>query len=135
MTGVQTCALPIWKILGFGVADDDVILRDEEGVRHFALGGEGFTGTGRTQDQPDGVLEPLAVNHDHVVGQRVQPVVESLSLIHISDDRSTTTRCNCRPPYSRPFGTLRPEPLRWTGKSHDTRRYSSGISQDFSWSW
>ena len=55
------------KILGFGVTDDDVILRDEEGVRHFALGGEGFTGTGRTQDQPVGVLEPLAVNHDHVV--------------------------------------------------------------------
>ena len=55
------------EILGFGVADDDVILRDEEGVRHFALCGEGLTGTGRTQDQPVGVLEPLAVNHDHVV--------------------------------------------------------------------
>ena len=69
------------KILGFGVADDDVILRDEEGVRHFALGGEGLTGTGCTQDQPVGVLELLAVNHDHVVGQRVQPVVESFAAL------------------------------------------------------
>ena len=69
------------EILGFGVADDDVILRDEEGVRHFALGGEGLTGTGRTQDQPVGVLELLAVNHDHVVGQRVQPVVESFAAL------------------------------------------------------
>ena len=79
---VVIAALFIWTfvflyqriILGFGIADDDVILRDEEGVCHFTLGREGFTGTGRTQDQPVGVLELLAVNHDHVVGQRVQPV-------------------------------------------------------------
>ena len=69
------------EILGFGVTDDDVILRDEEGVRHFTLCGEGLTGTGCTQDQPVGVLEPLAVNHDHVVGQRVQPVVESFAAL------------------------------------------------------
>ena len=69
------------EILGFGVTDDDVILRDEEGVRHFALGGEGLTGTGRTQDQPVGVFELLAVNHDHVVGQRVQPIVKSLTVL------------------------------------------------------
>ena len=69
------------EILGFGVADDDVILRDEEGIRHFALCGEGFAGTGRTQDQPVGVLELLAVNHDHVVGQCVQPVVESFAAL------------------------------------------------------
>ena len=69
------------EILGFGVTDDDVILRDEEGVRHFALCGEGLTGTGRTQDQPVGVFELLAVNHDHVVGQRVQPVVESFAAL------------------------------------------------------
>ena len=49
------------KILGFGVADDDVILCDEEGVRHFTLGGEGLTGTGRTQDQR-GFVELLAVH-------------------------------------------------------------------------
>ena len=77
------------EILGFGVADDDVSLGDEEGVRHCALGGEGCTGTGRTQDQPVGVLEPLAVNHDHVVGQRVQPVVESFAEMCIRD-RSLT---------------------------------------------
>ena len=69
------------EILGFGVTDDDVILRDEEGVRHFALCGEGLTGTGRTQDQPVGVFELLAVNHDHVVGQRIQPVVESFAAL------------------------------------------------------
>ena len=69
------------KILGFGVADDDVILCDEEGVRHFTLCGEGLTGTGRTQDQSVGVFELLAVNHDHVVGQRIQPVVESFAAL------------------------------------------------------
>ena len=69
------------EILGFGVADDDVILRDEESIGHFSLGGEGLTGTGRTQDQSVGVFEPLAVNHDHVVGQRVQPVVESFAAL------------------------------------------------------
>ena len=69
------------EILGFGVADDDVILGDEEGVRHFTLGGEGLTGTGRTQNQPVGVLELLAVHHDHVVGQRIQPVVESFAAL------------------------------------------------------
>ena len=53
-------------------------------VPFTTLGGEGLTGTGRTQDQPVGVFELLAVNHDHVVGQRIQPVVK-LSLIHISD--------------------------------------------------
>ena len=68
-------------ILGFGVADDDVILGDEEGVRHFTLCGEGLAGTGRTQDQTVGVLELLAVNHDHVVGQRIQPVVESFAAL------------------------------------------------------
>ena len=45
------------------------------------LGREGFTGTGRTQDQPVGVFELLAVNHDHVVGQRVQPVVQSFAAL------------------------------------------------------
>ena len=69
------------EILGFGVADDDVILRDEEGVRHFTLGGEGLTGTGCAEDQPVGVLELLAVNHNHVVGQRIQPVVESFAAL------------------------------------------------------
>ena len=80
------------EILGFGVADDDVILRDEEGVRHFALGGEGFTGTGRTQDQPVGVLELLAVHHDHddtvveyALSRSMSPTMVAYYTLHLPD--------------------------------------------------
>ena len=80
------------KILGFGVADDDVILRDEEGVRHFALGGEGLTGTGRTQDQPVGVLELLAVHHDHddtvveyALSRSMSPTMVAYYTLHLPD--------------------------------------------------
>ena len=80
------------EILGFGVADDDVILRDEEGVRHFTLCGEGLTGTGRTQDQPVGVLELLAVHHDHddtvveyALSRSMSPTMVADYTLHLPD--------------------------------------------------
>ena len=80
------------EILGFGVADDDVILGDEEGVRHFTLGGEGLTGTGRTQDQPVGVLELLAVHHDHddtvveyALSRSMSPTMVAYYTLHLPD--------------------------------------------------
>ena len=69
------------EILCFGVTDDDVILGDEEGIGHLSLCREGFTAAGSAEDQPVGVLELLAVYHDHVVGQSIQTVIESLTLL------------------------------------------------------
>ena len=61
------------------VADDHVILRDEEDIADLTLGGEGFTGTRRTQDQAVGVLQFLPVHHDHVVGEGIESVIEGLA--------------------------------------------------------
>ena len=69
------------EILGFGIADDDVILRDKEGIGHLTLCRKGFTTTGSTEDQSVGVFELLSVHHDHVVGQRIQSVVQSLTAL------------------------------------------------------
>lgn len=62
--------------LGLGIADDDVIIRNQEGVGNLTLGAEGFAGTGGSQNQAVGVLELLPVHHDEVLGQGVQAVVK-----------------------------------------------------------
>ena len=66
-------------ILTLRVADDHVVLRDEEDIADLALGGEGFTGTRRTQDQAVGVLQFLPVHHNHVVGKGIEPVIKRLA--------------------------------------------------------
>ena len=63
-------------IFGFGVTDDNIVIGDKEHIGDFALCGEGFTGTGRTENQAVGVFEQLAVYHDKVVTQGVQPAVK-----------------------------------------------------------
>ena len=42
--------------LCLGIADDDVIIRDQEGVGDLTLGAEGFAGTGGAQNQAIGFL-------------------------------------------------------------------------------
>ena len=64
--------------LGLGIADDDVIIRNQEGVGNLTLGAEGFAGTGGSQNQAVGVLELLPVHHDEVLGQGVQAIIEGL---------------------------------------------------------
>ena len=68
-------------ILGFRVTDDDVILGDEKGVGHLTLCGEGFTAAGCAENKAVGIFELLAVNHDHVVGQGVQAVIQRLTAL------------------------------------------------------
>ena len=58
-------------ILSLGVAHDDVILGDQEGIGHLTLCREGLAAAGSTEDKPIGVLQFLPVHHDHVVGKRV----------------------------------------------------------------
>ena len=63
-------------ILTFRVADDHIIVSEEDHVGDLTLRGEGFTGTGRTKDQTVGVLQPFPVYHDQIVGQGVEAAVQ-----------------------------------------------------------
>ena len=65
-------------ILRLRVADDNIIVGDEEDVAHLPLGGEGLTGAGGAENQAVGILQQLPVHHDEVVGKSVQPAVEGL---------------------------------------------------------
>ena len=69
-------ALHKWSVFGFGVADDDVIVGDEEHVGDLPLRRKALAAAGRTKDEAVGVLEMLAIYHDEVVRQRVQPAVQ-----------------------------------------------------------
>ena len=62
--------------LAFRIANDDIIICDQEGVGNLTLGAEGFAGTGRAQNQAVRVFELLAVHHDEVVGESVQAIIE-----------------------------------------------------------
>ena len=55
------------SVLGFGVADDDVVVGDEEHVGDLPLCGKALAASGRTKDEAVGVLETLAIYHDEVV--------------------------------------------------------------------
>ena len=64
-------------VFSFGVADDDVIVGNEEHVGDLPLRRKALAASGRTKDEAVGVLETLAIYHDEVVRQRVQPAVQS----------------------------------------------------------
>ena len=66
------------RVLGFRIAHNYIVIRHQERIGDFTLGREGFTGTGSTQNQPVGVLELFPVNHNQVVGQSIQPIIQSL---------------------------------------------------------
>ena len=63
--------------LTFRVTDDDIIVRHEERITDLTLCAEGFTGTGSAQNQTVGVLQLFAVNHNQVVGQGVQAIIQA----------------------------------------------------------
>lgn len=67
--------------LGLGVADDNVIVSNEKHVGDLPLCGKALAASGRTKDEAVGVLETLAVYHDEVVRQRVQPAVQGFLAI------------------------------------------------------
>ena len=64
--------------LGLRVADNDVIIGEQETVGDLALGAEGLAGTRGAENQSIGVFQQLAVHHDEVVGQGVDTVVQRL---------------------------------------------------------
>ena len=63
--------------LTFWVADDNIIVRHEERIADFTLCAEGLAGTGSAQNQTVGVLQLFAVNHNQVVGQGVQAIIQA----------------------------------------------------------
>ena len=63
--------------LTFWVADDDIIVRHEECVADLTLCAEGLAGTGSAQNQTVLIFQLLAVNHDEVVGQSVQAIIQA----------------------------------------------------------
>ena len=63
--------------LTFRVTDDDIIVRHEERITDLTLCAEGFTGTGSAQNQTVGVLQLFAVNHNQVVGQSIQAIIQA----------------------------------------------------------
>ena len=65
------------SVLTFRVADDNIIVRHEERIADLTLCAEGFTGTGSAQNQTVGVLQLFAVNHNQVVGQSVQAIIQA----------------------------------------------------------
>ena len=54
-------------VFGFGVADDDVIVGDEEHVGDLPLRRKALAAAGGSKDEAVGVLETLAIYHDEVV--------------------------------------------------------------------
>ena len=84
-------------ILGLWVTHDDVILGNQKSIGHFPLCREGFTTTGSTENQPVGVFELLSVHHDHVVGQCVQAVIQSLTALKklLRRERNENRRAGC----------------------------------------
>lgn len=63
--------------LTFWVADDDIIVRHEECIADLTLCAERFAGAGGAEDQAIGVLQLFAVNHNQVVGQGVQAIIQA----------------------------------------------------------
>ena len=62
----------------FGVVDDNIIVRHQKSVGDFTLCRETFAASRSAQNQAIRVLQLLAVHHDQVVGQGIQPVIQAL---------------------------------------------------------
>ena len=63
--------------LTFRVADDNIIVRHEERIANLTLCAEGLAGAGGAEDQAVGVLQLFAVNHDKVIGQGIQAIIQA----------------------------------------------------------
>ena len=62
--------------LSLRVIDDNIIVCHQKGIGNLTLCRETFARTGSAKDKPIRVLEFLPVNHDEVIGQGVQAIVQ-----------------------------------------------------------
>ena len=65
------------SVLCLRVCDDNIIVRHEERIADLTLCTEGLTRARGAENQTVGVLQFLPVNHDQVIGQGVQTVVQA----------------------------------------------------------
>ena len=61
----------------FRVADDNIIVCHEECIANFTLCAERLAGAGGAQNQTVGVLQLFAVNHNQIVGQSIQAIIQA----------------------------------------------------------
>ena len=65
------------SVLCFRVADDNIIVCHEECIANFTLCAERLAGAGGAQNQTVGVLQLFAVNHNQIVGQSIQAIIQA----------------------------------------------------------
>ena len=61
------------SVLGFGVNDDNVVIRGQRDLRDLALGRKGFAGAGDTENEAIAVQKLLAVGQNKILGDGVCP--------------------------------------------------------------
>ena len=64
------------EILCLRVADDNIVIGDEENIEDFTLGAETLAAAGGSEDKAVGVFQSLSVHHDEVAAQSVEAVVQ-----------------------------------------------------------
>ena len=69
------------KILGFRVADNNIVVGNEKGICHFPFCRKGFTTARCSQDKPVWIFKLLAVAEYHVVRKCVQSVVQGCACL------------------------------------------------------
>ena len=89
------------SVLCLRVADDNIIVRHKERVADLTLCAEGLAGTGSAQNQTVGVLQLFAVNHNQVVGQGVQAIIQAFLAVVEQLLRGKRHK-NCRAAGSQP---------------------------------
>ena len=65
------------SVLCFRVADDNIIVRHQKRIGDFSLCAERLAGAGGAQNQTVGVLQLCAVNHNQIVGQSIQAIIQA----------------------------------------------------------
>ena len=73
-------ALDQRAVLGFGVDDDNVVICGQRDLRDLALGSKGLAGAGDAEDEAVAVEQFFPVSKDEILGDRVLPVVNAVSV-------------------------------------------------------
>ena len=71
------------SVLGFGVNDDNVVIRGQRDFRDLALGCKGFTGAGDAENKAVAVEQLFSVCQNEIFGDRVLPVVDAVPVSNL----------------------------------------------------
>ena len=73
-------ALDQRAVLGFGVDDDNVVIRGQRDLRDLALGRKGFAGAGDAENKAIAVEQLFSVCQNEIFGDRVLTVVDAVPM-------------------------------------------------------